>query len=86
MPPYILGLVSTLLIAGQLADRYTRKPILLHGLSAALVACLLFANVHLVVVLNAARFLSGVAVGVIVSVGIVAVVDPGGPKRNEKPR
>jgi MFS family permease len=81
---YILGLLLTLLIAGQLSDHYGRKPVLLPGLSAALVACLLFGNAHSVVMLIAARFLSGVAVGVVVSAGMAAVVDLGGPKRKRQ--
>ena len=81
---YILGLLLTLLVAGQLSDRYGRKLVLLPGLAAALVACLLFASAHSVAMLIAARFLSGVAVGVVVSAGMAAVVDLGGPERRRK--
>jgi MFS family permease len=81
---YILGLLLALLVAGQLSDRFGRRLVLLPGLAAALVACLLFASAHSVVVLVAARFLSGVAVGVVVSAGMAAVVDLGGAARKRQ--
>ncbi|MGY0553878.1 MFS transporter [Vreelandella sp. 2A-K22] len=75
---YIAGLLGTLLIAGQLSDRYGRKIILIPGLLAALVACLLFASATSIMMLAIGRFLAGIAVGVIVSAGMAAVVDVGG--------
>ncbi|WP_240630111.1 MFS transporter [Brenneria alni] len=75
---YIAGLLGTLLIAGQLSDRYGRKFVLIPGLFAALVACLLFASATSITMLAIGRFLAGIAVGVIVSVGMAAVVDVGG--------
>lgn len=78
---YIAGLLAALLIAGQLSDRYGRKPVLLPGLAAALLACFLFATASSIAVLGIARFLSGIAVGVIVSAGMASVVDLGGPDR-----
>lgn len=81
---YIVGLLMTLLVAGQLSDRYGRRPVLLPGVAAALVACLLFAGAHTVTMLIAARFLSGVAVGVVVTAGMAAVVDLGGPDRRRQ--
>ncbi|NIF20424.1 MFS transporter [Candidatus Pantoea multigeneris] len=72
---YIAGLLGTLLIAGQLSDRFGRRPVLLPGLSLALLACLLFATAHSVLALAVARLLTGVSVGVMVSAGMAAVSD-----------
>ncbi len=77
----IAGLLLALLLAGQLSDRYGRKPVLLPGLTAAVAACFLFATASSVAALVTARFLSGIAVGVIVSAGMASVVDLGGPTR-----
>ncbi|MFB5674482.1 MFS transporter [Paenibacillus terreus] len=80
---YIAGLLMALLIAGQLSDRFGRKPVLFPGLVAAVLASLLFLVATSVPVLLIARFLSGIAVGVIVSAGMASVVDSGGPDRKE---
>lgn len=81
---YIAGLLMTLLVAGQLADRFGRKPVLIPGLTLAIAACTLFAVADSVTVLVLARFLTGISVGVIVSAGIAAVVDVGGPTRRRQ--
>lgn len=78
---YIAGLLGTLLFAGQLSDRYGRKPLLLPGLLAALIASLLFASASSVMTLGLARFLTGIAVGVIVTAGMASVTDLGGGER-----
>lgn len=75
---YIAGLLGTLLVAGQLSDHYGRKPVLLPGLLAALVACGLFASANSIGMLAIGRLLAGVAVGVIVSAGMATVVDAAG--------
>lgn len=81
---YIVGLLGTLLVAGQLSDHYGRRPVLLPGLLAALVACGLFASASSIAMLAVGRLLAGVSVGVIVSAGMAAVVDAGGPERKPK--
>lgn len=81
---YIAGLLLTLLVAGQLADRLGRKPVLIPGLVLAIAACFLFAIADSVLVLGIARFLTGIAVGVIVSAGMAAVVDLGGSARKRQ--
>ncbi|MBB6734220.1 MFS transporter [Cohnella zeiphila] len=78
---YIAGLLAALLVAGQLSDRFGRKPVLFPGLAAAALACLLFIFATSVAELVAARLLTGIAVGAIVSAGMAAVVDVGGPQR-----
>lgn len=64
---YIAGLLGSLLAAGQLSDRLGRKAVLYPGLLAAVAACALFALADSVGMLLAARLLTGIAVGVIVS-------------------
>ncbi|TAL88168.1 MAG: MFS transporter [Rhodanobacter sp.] len=81
---YIAGLLLTLLVAGQLSDRLGRKPVLIPGLLAAIVACVLFATASSIVMLGIARLLAGIAVGVIVSAGMAGVVDMGGAKRKRR--
>ncbi|HGH4624823.1 TPA: MFS transporter [Enterobacter hormaechei] len=81
---YIAGLLGTLLVAGQLSDRFGRKPMLLPGLLAALMACLLFAGAQSVLALGIARLLTGIAVGIMVSAGMAAVGDLGGGDRRRQ--
>ncbi|MBB3126738.1 hypothetical protein FHS19_001392 [Paenibacillus rhizosphaerae] len=80
---YIIGLLGTLLAAGQLSDRFGRKAVLFPGLLAAVAACALFASADSVGMLLAARLLTGIAVGVIVSAGMAAVVDSGGHSKKQ---
>jgi MFS family permease len=81
---YIIGLLGALLVAGQLSDRLGRKTVLLPGFLIAMAACGLFVAASSVAALIAARFLTGIAVGIIVSAGMAAVVDVGGPERKRQ--
>lgn len=75
---YIVGLLAALLIAGQVSDHFGRKPVLLPAIVGAMVAAVLFEMAHSVAVLMVARFLTGVAIGGIVSAGMANVVDSAG--------
>lgn len=75
---YMLGLLLTLLIAGQLADRFGRRTVLLPGLVVAVLATILFGSANSIGMLLAARFLAGIGIGVVLSAGIAAIVDLGG--------
>jgi MFS family permease len=67
---YVLGLAPALLVSGSLSDRHGRRPVMLAGLAAALVGSALLALGPLGAgFLAAGRLLSGVTVGVAMSVG-----------------
>lgn len=78
---YIVGLVGTLLVAGRAADLYGRKRVVVPGIVMALASAVLFMVAENVVVLLLARLLVGIAVGIVVSAGMAAVVDLGGEHR-----
>ncbi|WP_411147840.1 MFS transporter [Streptomyces sp. A30] len=78
---YIVGLLAALLVAGVVSDRVGRKPVLLPALVLGVVASVLFATAGSVLTLVAARLLSGIAVGAVVSAGMAAVADVAGPGR-----
>lgn len=75
---YIISLLATLLIAGQLSSKWGRKPVLYAGLLSAIISSILFLVANSVLLLFIARLLSGIAVGVIVSVGMATVSIVGG--------
>jgi MFS family permease len=81
---YIAGLLGTLLVAGQLSDRFGRKAVLLPGLLAALIASALFAGASSIEMLAVARLLTGIAVGIMVSVGMASVGDLAGMQRRRQ--
>jgi MFS family permease len=78
---YIIGLITTLLFAGQLADRYGHKRLPVPGLIGAVVATLLFETANSVTLLFLARLLTGIAVGIVVTAGMALVVDRAGPSK-----
>nr|WP_260332116.1 MFS transporter [Paraburkholderia fungorum] len=74
----------SLLVSGQLSDHYGCRPVLLTGLLAALISCGLFAGANSIDMLAVGRLLAGVSEGGIVSGGMAAAVDAGGPERKPK--
>ncbi|EIK96141.1 major facilitator superfamily transporter [Pseudomonas sp. M47T1] len=72
---YILGLLGTLLVAGRLSDHFGAKALLIPALMLAMIAAVLFQLATSVALLMAARLLTGVAVGIIVSAGMANVVN-----------
>jgi len=67
---YVVGLVPGLLLAGALSDRYGRKPLVLVGVIAGIVASILLGlGFSSEVVICFGRFLAGLSVGVAMSVG-----------------
>jgi MFS family permease len=75
---YILGLLLTLAIAGQCADRFGCRAVLVPGVAAGMLACVLFATADSVGALLVARFVSGVAVATAIAAGMAAVMEFGG--------
>ncbi|MFE9423157.1 MFS transporter [Kitasatospora sp. NPDC006697] len=78
---YIAGLLASLLVSGTLSDRLGRKVVLLPAIGLALAACAVFATAASVPALIAARLLTGIAVGAVVSAGMAAVTDVAGSRR-----
>lgn len=78
---YILGLLLTLAVAGQLADHFGRKTLLLPGIGIAIIAALLFEHASSVAMLMIARLLSGISVGIVVSAGMANVVEQASEQR-----
>jgi predicted MFS family arabinose efflux permease len=78
---YIVGLLASLLIAGPVSDRIGRKPVLLPALALSVAGCVILLIASSVPALLAARLMTGVAVGAVVSCGMAAVADIAGPHR-----
>jgi predicted MFS family arabinose efflux permease len=72
---YAVTLVTTLLLAGRLADRVGRRPVILAGLVVAALALVLFTVASATWWLYAARALQGVAVGLISGPATAALVE-----------
>jgi MFS family permease len=72
---YAVTLVTTLLLAGRLADRVGRRPVILAGLVVAAIALVLFAAATATWWLYTARALQGVAVGLISGPATAALVE-----------
>jgi MFS family permease len=81
---YVVGLLAALVLAGQLSDRLGTRMVLLPGLGAGMLACLLFASAHSVVSLVLARFASGVGVGAAITAGVAYVIELGSARRSRQ--
>lgn len=67
---YVVGLVPGLLLAGALSDRHGRKPLVVAGVLAGILASILLGlGFSSEVVICLGRFLAGLSVGVAMSVG-----------------
>jgi MFS family permease len=78
---YIVGLLVTLAIAGQCADRFGCRAVLIPGIVAGMVACVLFVRADSVRTLLLARFVSGIAVAAAITAGMASVMEFGGAER-----
>jgi len=78
---YIAGLIVSLIISGQLADRWGHKAVLIPGLVLAAFSCLLYMDAESVMTLTFARILTGFAVGTVVTAGMASVIELGGISR-----
>ena len=83
---YAFGVLTSLLLVGHVSDWYGRKPLLLGSLLLALVASSLFvASTHLTTLL-VARFVNGVAVGMLTATATAALVALNRTSRNPRSR
>ncbi|HZP73125.1 MAG TPA: MFS transporter [Gaiellaceae bacterium] len=80
---YAFSLIPTLLLFGRLSDRVGRRPVLLAGLAAAAAGLVVFALATSTPWLFAARFMQGVAVGMISGPATAALVELD-PRRGER--
>lgn len=78
---YIVGLLLTLTVAGQLSDHFGRKALLVPCIGLAIIAAILFDQAASIGTLMLARFLTGVSVGLVVSGGMANVVEHAQPHR-----
>lgn len=72
---YALAALGAVLVAGQLSDRFGRKPLLVGAAATMLVGLVLFMTADGLAALFAARLLHGAAVGTAVVVGSAALLD-----------
>jgi MFS family permease len=72
---YAFAALGAVLVAGQVSDRFGRKPLLVGAALAMVVGLVVFMTAHGVVALFAARALHGAAVGATVVAGSAALLD-----------
>jgi len=71
---YIIGLIITLSIAGQLSVIFGHKSMLIFAIIMALMACILFGFAQTIFLLILARILTSISSGIALSVGMAAVM------------
>jgi MFS family permease len=72
---YAVTALGAVLVAGQVSDRYGRKPILVAAVVVMVIGLVIFMTAHGVVALFVARALHGAAVGATVVAGSAALLD-----------
>jgi MFS family permease len=72
---YTIVLVPTLMVCGQLSDRFGRRPIILVGLAVAIAGLALFALADSVAWLFAARAVQGLSVAMISGAAVAALAE-----------
>ena len=72
---YAVAALGSVLVAGQLSDRYGRKPLLVGAVVMMVAGLVVFMTAHGVVALFVARALHGAAVGATVVAGSAALLD-----------
>jgi MFS family permease len=72
---YAFGALGSVLVAGQVSDRYGRKPLLVGSVVAMVVGLVVFMTAHGVAALFVARGLHGAAVGATVVAASAALLD-----------
>jgi len=72
---YAVAALGSVLVAGQISDRYGRKPLLVAAVLAMVVGLVVFMTAHGVAALFVARALHGAAVGATVVAGSAALLD-----------
>jgi MFS family permease len=72
---YAFAALGSVLVAGQLSDRFGRKPLLVGAAFAMVVGLVVFMTAHGVAALFVARALHGAAVGATVVAGSAALLD-----------
>jgi len=72
---YAVAALGSVLVAGQVSDRYGRKPLLVAAAVAMVVGLVVFMTAHGVAALFVARALHGAAVGATVVAGSAALLD-----------
>src|SRR4051794_28030646 len=72
---YTMVLVPTLMVCGQLSDRFGRRPIILVGLAAGIAGLALFALADSVAWLFAARAVQGLSVAMISGAAVAALAE-----------